>query len=615
MLRKKVSFSLLSFTLAFSLFSVPGSPDAATESLPLNGTIPETGTEVTNIELDNDGVTKPIYTTEDAIVEELMVETTVDSDGDGELDQVAIRIMRPDTPEGIQVPVIYEMSPYRAGLDWSYPFFDVDVELNAVSHPGKGLGRGGGPNAGPQNLGTLGNYFVPRGYAVILGESIGTGKSTGCATIGDYQEIAGTKAVIDWLNGNARAFNSDGEEVFADWTTGNVGMIGASYNGTLPNGVATTGVEGLKTIVPIVAISGWYDYFRANGAVVAPGGYQGEDASVLLGFVNTRANSEICQPVIDQMIEDEDRITGDYNDFWDARNYLNDVDNIEASVLVAHGLNDWNVKTKQFAQWWEALGENDVDRKLWLHQGGHGAPPASLWNVERHRWFDYWLYGIENGIMDEDMVNIQREDRGWVQQENWPHVDAETTSLYLRGEGDGTGSIHSKPVPNRPHDKQTLIDAPQTRANTLAADPDNTNDNRLVYLTDVLTEDVHMSGTPEVSIRASIDRPVANLTALLVEYDENNNANIITRGWMDPQNIHSADRSISIVPGREYTFEWDMRPDDYIFEAGNRIGVVLLASDYEYTLRPSGGTEITVTPTRSKVILPVTGGRSVLEGK
>lgn len=65
-------------------------------------------------------------------------------------------------------------------------------------------------------------------------------------------------------------------------------MTGASYNGTLPNAVATTGVEGLKTIIPIAAISSWYDYYRANGAVVAPGGYQGEDTDNMAEAVLTR---------------------------------------------------------------------------------------------------------------------------------------------------------------------------------------------------------------------------------------------------------------------------------------------------------------------------------------
>ncbi|WP_246056141.1 Xaa-Pro dipeptidyl-peptidase [Alteribacter natronophilus] len=602
---KRMTALALSGLLLTSVFGYQGEVQADGE-IPLNGTIPESELSSTYIELE-DGKTSPIYETEDAIIEELWVETEVDSDGSGELDLVSVQVMRPDTEEGVEVPVIYEMSPYRAGLDWSYPFFDVDVDLNPVPHPGNRGGRG--PHAEPQNLGALGNYFVPRGYAVVLGESIGSGKSTGCATTGDDYEIMGTKAVIDWLNGSARAFDADGNEVAADWTTGNVGMIGASYNGTLPNGVATTGVEGLKTIVPIVAISSWYDYFRANGAVVAPGGWQGEDASVLAGLVTTRSDSEICEPVLEQMVEDEDRVTGDYNDFWDERNYLDGVKDIEASVLLAHGLNDWNVKTKQFAQWWNELGNHDVDRKLWLHQGGHGAPPASLWNEERHRWFDYWLYGIENGIMDEETVNIQRENRDWVQQEAWPHADVEETTLWLKGETEGTGTIHTSPVPNRPHDRQSLIDDPQTVADDLVAGPGEDHENRLVYLTDELTSPVHMSGTPEVSIRLNIDRPVANLTALLVEYDENGDADIITRGWMDPQNIKGEERSISITPERDYTFEWDMQPHDYVFEEGSRIGIVLIASDYDYTIRPEAGTELSVLPTRSKVTLPIVGGK------
>ena len=44
-------------------------------------------------------------------------------------------------------------------------------------------------------------------------------------------------------------------------------MIGKSYDGTLANGAAATGVEGLTTIVPISAISSWYDYTRSNGVV------------------------------------------------------------------------------------------------------------------------------------------------------------------------------------------------------------------------------------------------------------------------------------------------------------------------------------------------------------
>ncbi|PYZ94868.1 Xaa-Pro dipeptidyl-peptidase [Salipaludibacillus keqinensis] len=613
-MKKASLLSGLSFALMFSLLS-PSISAGGTSDLPLNGTIPETGGDSTAIELDEDGKTAPIYDTNDAIVENLLVETTIDSDNSGELDLVSVKVMRPNTEPGVEVPVIYEMSPYRAGLR-TLNFFDVDVELEPVPHPGNGYGRGNGggkPFTSGQVSGALANYYVPRGYAVVLGEGIGSGRSTGCATSGDLQETLGTVAVIDWLNGDARAFNLDGEEVFADWSTGNVGMTGASYNGTLATAAATTGVEGLKTIVPVVAISNWYDYFRANGAVVAPGGYQGEDASVLADAVTTRANSAVCDPVLEEMVEDEDRSTGDYNEFWDDRNYLNDVKNIEASVFIVHGLNDRNVRTKQFAQLWDAIGEQDIPRKMWLHNRGHsGVGNQNNWTETQHKWYDYWLYGLENDITEEPMVDVQREDNSWQKQEDWPHVDMQSTKLYFQPENEGTGSLHKSPVRNQPHNKQSLIDAPTTNPNTLVANPDTTHVNRLAYTTDVLAEPVHMSGSPEINIRASLDRPVSNLTAFLVEYKSDGSQTVVTRGWMDAQNIHGPDRSISLVPKRDYTFEWDMQPHDYVFQEGSRIGVVVMASDRDHTIRPLTKTEVTITPTRSHLTLPIVNGKDAI---
>ena len=82
-------------------------------------------------------------------------------------------------------------------------------------------------------------------------------------------------------------------------------MMGTSYNGTIPIAAATTGVDGLAAIVPIAAISDWYDYYRANGAVRAPhsaaGGtgnnsYQGEDLDVLADLVYSRRDEQANPP-------------------------------------------------------------------------------------------------------------------------------------------------------------------------------------------------------------------------------------------------------------------------------------------------------------------------------
>ncbi|MFS1511699.1 Xaa-Pro dipeptidyl-peptidase [Chengkuizengella sp. SCS-71B] len=567
-----------------------------------------------NVEVQsNDRKTQPAYSYSDAIVESVFVETTVDSDNDGHFDRIHANIIRPkETENDLKVPVIYEITPYLKGLN-PLTFHDVNVELNAVDGNGNAKGK---PFISSDFPGSYDDYFVPHGYAVVIAESIGTALSDGCPTIGDENEVLAASSVIDWLNGRANAFSEDGQPVYADWSTGNVGMIGMSYNGTLDNGVAVTGIEGLKTIVPIAAISSWYDYYRANGAVVAPGGYQGEDTDILANAILTRENSEVCNEVVNELEHTQDRVTGDYNEFWDHRNYLNEVKNINASVFVVHGLNDWNVKTKQFSQWWDALGKNDISRKLWLHQEGHRNPKSireNEWYETLHRWFDFWLYDIDNGIMDEPMVNIQREDLSWEIEDNWPAEGAESTTLYLNHNSNiQVGTLNLQSIPNNQKNSITLIDDPMVQAEVLVANPEESNPNRIVFMTNELIDSVRISGTPEVSIRASLDHPVSNLTAILVDYSKTS-SKIVTRGWMDPQNINDVNKSKLLNPNQNYTFNWDMQPDDYVFEEGHRIGIVFIASDFEYTLRPPAGKKLTLYPEKSKVILPIVGGSDALK--
>jgi X-Pro dipeptidyl-peptidase len=583
--------------------------------------------------LVRDGATQPIYSYEDAIREKGYVEAPMDSDHDGELDRIAIQIMRPNTDK--KVPVIYEISPYRSRLN-DVPNHNVDVELRPAK--GKPMGE---PDQTQPFSGYYDNYFVPRGYAVILAESAGTGLSGGCPTSGARNETIGAKAVIDWLNGRAKAFDASGKPMVADWTTGNVGMIGVSYNGTLPNAVAATGVKGLKTIVPIAAISSWYDYYRANGAVVAPGGYQGEDADVLAKAVLTRENPAVCQDIISSLERLQDRVTGDMNAFWHERDYVKHASRVKASVFVVHGLNDWNVKTKQFARWWDALAKHKVPRKIWLHQGGHLNPfsfQQQAWLSTLHRWFDYWLYEIPNGIMKEPMVRIERAPGSWEQHATWPDKKAEKVRMPL-----GAGGKLGKQSHGQPKRLETLIDNPKRTAEQLASNPESPSPNRLAYLGDPLQKDLRISGTPKIRIRASIDRPVANLTALLVDYGTDTRVDyqkglartdqricygqgipgddgcaylyqhqthvssfeIVTRGWLDPQNRISDSKAKPVIPGKEYTFEWDLQADDYVFKKGHRIGIVLVSSDHDFTIRPTGGTKITINPAKSQLILPV----------
>ncbi|HYQ68866.1 Xaa-Pro dipeptidyl-peptidase [Actinophytocola sp.] len=574
------------------------------------------------LKLEN-GVSSPQFDLANAVEETLFVQTTVDSDLDGVLDRVRVRLSRPGETEtrGIKVPVIFEHSPYRyntGGGENHNVDFSVLPQEGIQPFAARDAGTPTGARPQPDLPGALDNYWVPRGYAVVLGESIGTGFSDGCPTVGDMKETLGTKAVIDWLNGRARAYNEAGEPVAADWTTGDVGMVGTSYNGTLPNQVATTGVEGLRTIVPTSAIASWYDYYRANGLVRAPhsnvsgqgeNDFLGEDLDVLGYYVEGPDRVEKCRHITDALLQYADRTTGDYNAYWNERDYLHRAKGIRASVFVVHGLEDYNVMPTAYASWWAQLTRYHVPRKIWLHRGGHGGPTgASDYQVTLNRWMDYWLFGVQNGIMAEPAADIQRPDGTYEKYANWPVPGARNSTLKLSSpNATDPGGLATR---SGGGPRQSFVDSGKTLDTdvSLVPNPDTANPNRLAYLSAPLSGPAHLSGTPSVALRASVDnRYAANLTALLVDYAPDGTRKTVTRGWTDVQNRNGRDRSTPIVQGREYTFTWPLEPDDYIFPAGHRIGLVVVSTDRNFTLRPDPGTRLTVDPGRSSVTLPLVG--------
>ncbi|WP_395106315.1 Xaa-Pro dipeptidyl-peptidase [Actinomadura sp. SCN-SB] len=616
----------------------------ATTALPSAAAPPSTP----RIMVEN-GETQPVFSRAEAITQTVSIETTVDSDSDGVRDRVQMRIMRPkETERGLKVPTILEPSPYWAGTH-DIPLYPVDID-GAQAKSGAVVNR----NLAEIFPGYYDNYFLPRGYAVANLDSVGTGGSTGCPTSGDRAEQLGTKAAVDWLNGRARGWAPDGTPVKATWSTGNVGMIGQSYNGTLPNMAAATGVKGLKAIVPIAAISSWYDYYRANGGVVAPGGFQGEDLDILVRVVLTRRNPEVCEKVIDDLTATQDRVTGDYSRVWSDRDYVDDARKVRTAVMVVHGLNDWNVKVKNSVQWWNALKQAGVPRKLWLHQANHATPfrwRLEEWLRQTHHWFDRWLYDIDNGITREPRVDIERAPGRWETARDWPVPGTRHVPLSLNaGRGAAQpGDLSPRP---RPGATQSLVDAGRTRtAEQLLVNETQADPNRLAFLTPALKEPVRINGIPKAAVRASLDGRSPYLTALLVDYGTDTRPTgarvdtgervcfgqgvegddgcttrqahrtetapfkIITRGWLDARNRHSPSRTEPIAPGTMYDFRWDLEPTDYVVKPGHRLGVIVLSTDHDFTLRYPAGTRLALKPGSSKVWLPVAPGGAEALGR
>lgn len=555
---------------------------------------------------------------------DLWVETEFDTDGDGKLDRMHVSVTRPpqtDT-ENLKLPVIYVSSPYFAGVAQNEEglFWDVKHELGEAAkervHPEvKRMGQR--PVISNSHI----LKWVPRGYIVVHSSSPGTGLSDGSPTVGGDNESLAPKAVIEWLTGKAKGYTEreGNEEVTAYWSTGKVGMTGTSYNGTIPLAAATTGVEGLEAIIPIAPNTSYYHYYRSNGLVRSPGGYLGEDIDVLYDFIHSGDESKRAygnRVIRDtEMKNGMDRLTGDYNDFWAGRDYINDMEPMKAALLMSHGFNDWNVMPEHSYRIYEQAKKQDIPAQIYYHQNGHGGPPPiSMMN----RWFTHYLHGIDNGVENDAKAWIVRENDAPdspTSYKDYPNPDASEVTLFLENGGLKTGSLTiEKP---KIQGKETLVDDYQFSGDDLAQA--ESSNNRLLYVTQTLSKDVHLSGLANATITLASSKPAANLSVWLVSlpWNTDKNAkitdNIITRGWADPQNHKSLTESEPLVPGKFYTISFDLQPDDQIIPKGQQIALMIFSSDNQYTLLPNPGTELTIDLEKTSLRLPVVGGEKALK--
>jgi X-Pro dipeptidyl-peptidase len=557
------------------------------------------------------------------IQHDLWVETEFDSDGNGKLDRMHVDVTRPGQTESewLQVAVIYETSPYFSGMAPGKSFF-WDAEHEVGAKPPK---RGDAPDIRfakrrvPMSRSLI-DTWVPRGFAVVHSASPGTGLSQGCVTIGGENEELAPKAVIDWLNGRARGFTSpDGDElVEASWSTGKVGMTGTSYNGTLPLAAATTGVEGLEAIIPDAPNTSYYHYYRANGLVRHPGGYAGEDIDVLYDFVNSgdpKFRKSCNKTVRDELMnENQDRVTGDYNDFWHSRNYRERLGNVRAAVLISHGFNDWNVMPDHSVDVYLKLKELGKPAMAYLHQGGHGGPPApELMN----KWFSHYLYGVDNGVEDLPRAWIVREGANHTDATayaDYPNPASQPVSLHLRKGGNRQGVMEAFASSERQGVEKLVDDANESGAELAQA---GKSKHRLMYVSEELTAPLHISGAPRLKIRVAANKKAANLSVWLValpwESGGHINDNIITRGWADPQNAESLRESKPLKKGKFVDLEFNLQPDDQIIPAGQRLGLMIFSSDRDFTLLPKAGTQLSIDLDATSLQLPVVGGLTAFD--
>lgn len=622
------------------------------------------------------GKSQPIF--EEFISERVFVETDLDTDNDGKKDRIAVYIKRPRVSNNKKVPAIYTANPYGFGcLEECYDnTHAVDCELNTtvvknkISDTNHTMTLDDLKDSAThevdcsfefpeiETMGELPDYFLSRGFAKVVAGGIGTKDSDGFRTCGSFEETLSTIAVIEWLAGDRVAFSTrDGfEQITASWCSGNVAMTGKSYLGTLAIAAATTGVKGLKTIIPEAAISNWYDYYRENGVLSSALGWQGDDADILAEYCFSRSFEEDFdesinkhfQEMLEKMRIDQDRETGLYNDFWNDRNYLKDVEKIKASVFAIHGLNDWNVKPKQVGEFWRAIQSLDIESKVLLHQGDHiyinHLASLDFYDI-MNLWLTKELLEVENGAskhLPKALIqsNICNED--WQVDNHWNQGKAEkimklSEAACINGQYDESGYIQ-------------FLDDKKTSG--FSKDENNSEDWQKHFVMDnkrndqarfellKVTQPIRLSGTTNIQLKIALDKPTAIISAMLVDYGEDyrqlvelencedsfiyqDNAHekhqaqrfkkenspskykVITRGHLNASVTKDNTTNQPLEIGEFNIFSLSLHPCDYWIKENHRLGLIIYGMDMETTQRPNVMTKYTLDIEKSLVELPV----------
>ena len=596
------------------------------------------------------------FTSHDAIREVVYVESRVDTDKDGLPDLVKVSIIRPRY-EG-KIPAVMTASPYHQGTndkasDKALYNMNVDLEVKEphtiqVEVPQLELvdpvGSAELVDEAEETLThinssyTLNDYLLPRGYANLYVSGVGTKDSQGLMTNGNYQQIEAYKNVIDWLNGRCRAFtdHTRKRQVKADWSNGKVATTGISYLGTMSNGLATTGVDGLEVIIAEAGISSWYNYYRENGLVTSPGGYPGEDFDSLAELTYSRNllggdylhHNAAHQADLDIVKKELDRASGDYNQFWHDRNYLLHADQVKAEVVFTHGSQDWNVKPLHVFNMFQAL-PTSIKKHLFYHNGAH---------VYLNNWQSIDFRESMNALLSKKLLGydssyelptvIWQDNTG---EQSWTSLDdfGNQTNQRTFSLGDD-----EKVIQNRYETKDYerygkayptfLSDLYQDKAQQVTIDLP-------------IEEDLHLNGKARLHLRLHSSTNKGLLSAQLLELGSKKylqpypavlsvrtldngryhmldnltelpfkeaGQRVISKGYLNLQNRHDLLEVEAVKPGEWMEFDFDLQPTIYKLEKGTTLRLVLYTTDFEITVRDQTDYQLTIDLAQSSLHLP-----------
>ncbi|MFZ3561541.1 CocE/NonD family hydrolase [Streptomyces sp. BH055] len=505
---------------------------------------------------------------------------------------LSAHIWRPASSDGEPVPAILEYIPYRKR--------DLSSVRDSIHHP----------------------YLAGHGYACVRVDLRGTGDSEGVLT-DEYleREQRDAEEVLAWL-------------AQRPWCDGGTGMMGISWGAFAALQVAARRPPSLKAI----AIASFTDDRYADDMHYMGGALLSDslaEAGTMFAYATCPPDPEVvggrwrdmwherlesAQPWVLEWLRHQRR-----DDYWRHASVCEDYAAVRCPVLASSGWADGysNAVTR-------LLAHLDVPRKgligPWSHKFPHlGEPgPAIGYLQELVRWWDHWLKGADNGVMDGPMLHTWMQESvppstsyaerpgRWVAEPSWPspHVQERVHPLTRHrigepGPDDGTPrgvlTIQSPLSVGQFAGKWASYNAPPD----LPYDQREEDGGSLVFETEPLPETLEILGSPRVDLDVSADEPVTMLAARLSDVAPDGRATRVTYGLLNLTRREGGDEPEPLEPGRSYRASVHLNSVAQAFPAGHRIRLSLSTSYWPLAWPPPRPSLLGVHEGTSTLALPV----------
>ena len=473
----------------------------------------------------------------------------------GECPQISLAYWRPKVPSGMKVPVIAEFGPY---------FGETSASTPDVSQPGGWLGV-----SIIQNL-------LPHGFAFAQVSVTGTGNSNHCMDLMGFAEQEGINAAVEWL-------------ATQEWSNGNVGMIGKSYDGSTPWQAAMYGNEYLKTIVPISGLIGVRELMWKNGSSEARAPFMHNVVYGSYGYEADKEEQNLQNACPDYLASSlyggEAYVFGgsEVSGYWDERYFLGRVlENYRGSVYIVQGFHDWNVDPHMAVPVINTLLDTGIEAKVLLGQWDHDYPDRPDYQKQRSdpgrgseaypqmvrfdwmqdllEWFTYYLQ--ERGPKPSLYSEIQNNRGEWRVEERYPAKDSRVIEMPLGG-------------------SNLSLVSESALGTSVYPGMEATND-QVVFETNAFDSDFRFGGLPQLHLDVTPAGPGGSIYALMEDCSAENDCIHIGHAIMDLRYHEGGTEYQNIIPGVEIRAKMEFFAMDVLIPEGHKVRLSLrdIGEDY-----------------------------------